>query len=278
VVAGLLRWLFDYTLKDALISWRYVELAGFEGFGGRLRIPTTPSRLAEMHPAELADIMEQLGTKERQRLINSLPVETAAEALEEVDPELQRAVIAQQDPGKAADILEEMSSTDAADVLRDLHASEAQVIISWMEREAQEDIRAILTHEEKSAGGVMSTACIETRPDQLAGEVLEHVRSVAGEAEVFNQIYVLDEGRHLLGVLSLRELLLAKTDAPLRTLMTTDVVSLDPDASLQAVAAIFVKYGFRAVPVVDKNNVFLGAIRLISVLSKLSRFFKGLTE
>jgi magnesium transporter len=274
VVGGLLRWLFDYELKEVLVSWRYVQLVGNESAYGTLRMAAGMNRLADLHPAELADIMEQLGNKERQNLLNTLPVETAAETLEEVDSELQRAYLSQEEPGKAADILEEMGSTGAADLLRDLHGGDAERIISRMETDAAEDVKAILSHEERSAGGVMSTTLFETRPNDLAGAVLARLKESADDVDVFNQIYVLDGDRRLLGVLSLRELLRAPDATPLRALMTTDPVMVKPEASLDDVIEIFVKYGFRAVPVVDSGGVLLGAIRLINILHKLSGHFK----
>lgn len=232
-----------------------------------------PDRLVDMHPAELADIMEQLGTIERNELLDQLPLEAAAEALEEADDDVQRAYLVEQDPGKAADLLEEMSSTEAADVLRDLHASDAQRILAEMEKKAAEGIRAILAHEETTAGGIMSTSCVVAPPERRADEVLQELRTVSNEAEVFNQIYVVDEAGRLLGVMSLRELLLADPSQPARSVMRTDVISVGSEAGLEEVAGRFVKYAFRAIPVVDAEGRFLGAIRLVRVLSKLSGFF-----
>ena len=274
IVGGLLNWLFDYTLHDGFVSWRHVQLVGSGGWPGPLRVSAGPSKLAEIHPAELADIVEQLGVAERHTVFRNLSLEMAADTLEEVDPDVQRSLISQVEPGKAADILEEMPATEAADVLRDLHDTDAQRIINRMETEAAADVKTILAHEEKSAGGIMATSCIETRPEQKAGDVLEYVRSVAHEVEVFNQIYVLDAGRHLIGVMSLRELMRASINDELRGLMTSEVVKVGPQTELEEVARIFLKYGFRAIPVVDDDNVFRGAVRLINVLGKLTPFLK----
>jgi CBS domain-containing protein len=272
-VNGLLRWLFDYTPKDALVSWRFVELVGPSGPAAQVRMSKLAA-LARLRPAELADIMEQLGTAERESLLDALPLSTAADTLEEADPDVQRAYLGQQEPGEAADLLEEMTSTEAADVLRVLPGPEAEIILGRMEPDAMEEIRSILDHEEDTAGGVMSTRCLEMAPEEAAGRALEKVRALAEEVDILNQIYVLGEERRLLGVLSLRELLLARPEAPLRSVMTSDVVSVRPEAGLDAVAAVFVKYGFRAVPVVDPAGTFRGAVRLARVLPKLSRFFR----
>ena len=273
-VRRLLRWLLDYNLKDKFVTWRDLEVIGVGGAGGELHISAAPSQFDEMHPAELADILERLGAQERKTLLQTLPVETAAEALEETDPEIQRALIAQQRPDKAADILEEMAPHGAASVLRDLHASDAQTIISRMEGEAAADVRTLLAHEEETAGGMTASFCIVRGPHQRADEVLESIRAIAEQVEVFSYVYVLDESKHLLGIVSLRELLSASPDATLQTLMTTRLVKVSPDTGLKGLTKLFAKYGFRAIPVVDDQNVFLGAVRLFTVLSQLSPLFK----
>lgn len=273
-VSALLRWLFDYTLKDSFVSWKHVEVMRPGGSPGGLRVSAQPGRLADIHPAELADIMEHLGAKERSAIFQTLDVETAAETLEEVAPDVQRLLISQEEPGKAADILEEMPTTEAADVLRDLPEAEAQKIISRMATDSAGDIRTLLAHEEESAGGVMTAACVEARPHQTAAAVIEHIRAAAGELEQINTIYVLDEARRLLGVLSLRELFCAAPEATLDGLMTTHLVTVSPETPVRDVARLFVKYGFRAIPVVDDQGAFLGAVRQRSILEELAPLLK----
>jgi len=269
-VSGLLRWFFDYTIKDKFVTWRNLEVISPGPLPGGVRMSGEPSRLDEIHPAELADIMESLGTKERQALFSRLPLETAAEALQETDPEVQRTLVSRAEPAKAADILEEMDAKDAADVLRDLYGPDAEQIISRMEQDAAHDVKAILAQEEETAGAVMTTACIEARPEQKAQEVFERVRSLADEVEVLNTIYVLDEKRRLRGVLSLRDLLKAPPETTLEYIMTTHVVTLSPETGLTNVAELFAKYGFHSIPVVDKDNAFLGAVRFKSIRDQLA--------
>ncbi|HPD13376.1 MAG TPA: CBS domain-containing protein [Planctomycetota bacterium] len=269
-VAGLLRWLFDYTLKERFITWRHVQVVSPGGSPGGVRVTALASRLADLHPAELADILEELGAKERQALLRTLDPETAAGALEEVTPDVQRTMLAQEEPGKAADILEEMPAQEAADLLRELPDPEAQRIISRMDFEAAEDVRELLAHEDESAGSMMSTSCIEAAPDDIVADVLEAIRRRAEEIGVFNIIYVLDEGRRLVGVVSLRELFAASPDARIGRLMTTHLIKVGPEARLRDLARLFAKYGLRAVPVVDERGGFLGAVRLKDVLNELA--------
>jgi CBS domain-containing protein len=270
----LLNWLLDYSLKDEFITWRNVQLISPGAAPVQIRISAAPTPFAEIHPAELADILEQLSVRERQTFFSKLPVETAAEALGEADPETQRSLISQEKPDKAADILEEMPAKDAADVLRDLDRRQAQGIMSRMDREAAEDVQSVLIHDQRSAGGAMGIYCFEASPSEGAAQVLVRIRTLSEEVDVFNYVYVLDEQRRLLGVVGLRELLKAEPGATMERLMGKDLVTVTPETSLKAVARLFAKYGFRAIPVIDDKNVFLGAVRLISILEELSPLFK----
>ncbi len=268
-VRALLRWLLDYEFTERFVTWRHVQVVAAGEISRGLRLSSGLAALAEKHPADLADIIEDLGLREGRALFKALPVETAADALEELDPEVQRAIISQEEPAKAADILEEMPAHEAAAVLRDVHDADAERIIRSMETEAAEDVREILSHEEETAGGIMATECVEARPDERAADVLARMREHADEVEVFYYIHVLDGARHLVGILNIREILRAEPDTPLREIMTTDLVTVGPEAPHREVAEILVKYGFRSVPVVDGENTFLGAVRIFAVAGEL---------
>jgi len=201
----LTQWLFDYTIKDSFVTWRHIQVMSPGGVPGGVRVDKITDRLADIHPAELADILEQLGVKDRQALFNSLTVETAADALEEVTPEFQRTLVSHGEPGRVADILEEMPSDEAADVLRDL-GPDAQNIINRMEGEAASEVQTLLSHKEESAGGVMDANCIEAQPTDTVASILDRIPKLTENVEVYNLIYVVDADRILKGVLSLREL------------------------------------------------------------------------
>ncbi len=272
-VAFLAQWLFDYTLKDSFVTWRHIQVLSPGGVPGGVRVSTTSERLADIHPAELADILEQLGVKDRQVLFNSLSVETAADTLEEINPEFQRTLVSHGDPGRAADILEEMPPNEAADVLRDL-GPDAQGLINQMENEAAAEMQTLLAHNEESAGSVMDPNCIEAQTGNTTAEILERLRELPEDVKVYNLIYVVDDKRVLKGVISLRELLRASPSATLGSIMNEVLVHVTPDTRLKDVTREFAKFGFQAIPVVDANGVFQGIVRFDSVLSQLADFLK----
>jgi len=273
-VLALLHWLLDYTIHERFVTWRHMEVVSPGGSPGGVRVAATADRLAELHPAEVADILEELGLRERQTLLGKMDPETVAGAMEEVTADVQRTLLSHEEPGKAANILEEMPATEAADALRELSGPEAQRIISRMEDEAAQDVRELLAHEDESAGSLMATYCLEARPDQDAGSVLDSIRPIAAEGGVFTVAYVLDESKRLIGVLSLRELFAASPDARVDSLMTTHLIAVPPDATLRDLARLFAKYGLRAIPVVNEQGELLGAVRLKDALLKLAPLIK----
>jgi len=267
----LTQWLFDYTIKDCFVTWRHIQVMSPGGVPGGLRVEKLSDQLADIHPAELADILEQLGVKDRQALFNSLTVEAAADTLEEVNPEFQRTLVSHGEPGRVADILEEMPSDEAADVLRDL-GPDAQNIINRMEDDAASEVQNLLSHKEESAGGVMDSNCLEAQPGDTVASTLERIPKMAEYVEVYNLIYVIDKNRTLKGVLSLRELFRAAPAAPLESIMSRELITVNPETRLKDVAREFAKYGFQAVPIVDADGMFLGVVRYDSVLSHLAAF------
>ena len=273
-VAFLAQWLFDYTLKDSFVTWRHIQVLSPGGVPGGVRVSKLSERLADIHPAELADILEQLGVKDRQVLFNSLSVETAADTLEEINPEFQRTLVSQGEPGRVADILEEMPPDEAADVLRDISPADAQGLINRMENEAATEVQTLLSHKEENVGGAMDSNCIEATTGSTAGSIMERLRELPDDVKVYNLIYVVDDKRVLQGVISLRDLFRAAPGTILESIMTKDPVRVTPDTRLKDVAREFAKYGFPAIPVVDANGVFQGIVRHDSVLSQLADFLK----
>jgi magnesium transporter len=149
------QWFFDYRLTDHFIPWRFVQPLSSPDL---LRLKIAQNRLSLLHPADLADIIEELDIHKRSEVFQSLDVETAAEALEETDPKIQVRLIENLNPAKASDIIEEMSPSEAADLLGDLPKEKAEGILKEMEKEIAEDVKELLEHPDEKAGGLMTTA------------------------------------------------------------------------------------------------------------------------
>ena len=263
LVLPALRWLFGYTLSDNLINWRLVQPVGSSDI---LRLKFSQARLARLHPADLADILEDLDRPERSRVFRTLDIDTAAEVLEESHPKVQVQLIQHLTAEKASDVLEQMSPSAATDLLQELEAPQAQTLLDEMEPEAAEDVRCLLTHDEETAGGIMTTSFFSQPPQVTLAQALDALRKEASDLDVIYYIYVEDQDGHLLGAVNLRGLLTNDPNASLESIMERRIVSVPPDADEAEVADLFAKYGLRALPVVDENGLMLGVIRFKAIL------------
>jgi len=257
------QWFFDYHLMDNLIPWRVVQPLSSPDL---LRLKISQDRLAQIHPADLADIIEELDINKRTELFQALDVETAAEALEETDPKIQVHLIENLHPAKASDIIEEMSPNGAADLLGDLPKDKAEGILNEMEKEMAEDVKELLVHPEEEAGGLMTTSFPVFPPSTTVREVLNYLRRESENLDLIYYVYVADDHGHLLGVASLRDLLMANPEGALADLMEPRVITVGVEEEKKEIADLFAKYAFKAVPVVDTENHIKGVIPFRSLL------------
>jgi CBS domain-containing protein/sporulation protein YlmC with PRC-barrel domain len=262
-VAFLLNLLFDYAMTDQLIAWKFVQPVSSPDL---LRLTVAQKRLAQLHPADLADIIEELDIHNRSAVFRSLDVEMAAETLEETDPKIQVSLIQDLDTANASDIIEEMSLSEATDLIADLPRDRAEGILKEMEQEVAEDVKELLVHPEEKAGGLMTTSFLMFPPEQTVSGAMDAIRREARDMDLIYYVYVLDSENHLLGVLSLRDLLSADSGRPLAELMDTRVVSVHLDEKKQRIADDFAKYGMMAMPVVDDEERLKGVILFKNLL------------
>jgi magnesium transporter len=262
-ISFLLRTLFDYTMTDQLISWKFVQPVSSPDL---LRLTIAQNRLAQIHPADLADIIEDLDIHNRSAVFRSLDVETAAETLEETDPKIQVSLIEGLDMANASDIIEEMSLSEAADLLGDLSKERAEGILNEMEKGVAEDVKELLAHHEEKAGGLMTTSFLSFAPERTVEEAMEAIRREAKEMDLIYYVYVLDAEEHILGVLSLRDLIVAAPGTVLSELMDTRIVAVNIDENKEQIADDFAKYGMMAMPVIDEENRLKGVILFKNLL------------
>jgi Mg/Co/Ni transporter MgtE len=193
-------------------------------------------------------------------MFQSLDVETAAETLEETDPKIQVSLINDLNTSEASDIIEEMSLSEAADLLGDLPKAKAEGILREMEQEIAEDVKELLAHPEREAGGMMTTSYLSFRPQTTVREAMEAFRREAADVDLVYYIYVTDDEERLLGVITLRDLVLADSGKKLVEIMDERVISLKLDDKDDTIAENFAKYAVTAIPVVDENERMQGTI------------------
>ncbi|MHB8835763.1 MAG: magnesium transporter [Candidatus Methylomirabilia bacterium] len=272
-VNALTRGLFDYQLREHLIAWKFVQPLGHFGRAGQrqvLRLSATHQPLARLHPAELAEVLEDLDMHKRQALFGTLTPEVAADALEQMDTETQVDLIEGMGEEHATRVVEEMATDDAADLLSELEEEKAETILDGMELERSEDVRELLTHEEDTAGGLMTTDFIALKTGYTVDQTIVALRQAAREAENIYYLYVLDDLGHLVGVVTLRSLIVSSPERLLAELMSTRVISVTTGEDKSAAAELFAKYRFRALPVVDDDGVMKGIITIDDVLEDVA--------
>jgi len=239
------------------------------------RISRTPSgHLAELHPADIADIVHQLTPGQGARLIESLDDETAADALEEIDTERQTHILENIGVDRAVDILEAMGPDEAADLLAKLPPERAQELLSLMTPEESEDVQDLLRYEEDTAGGLMTTDYVVLDRTKSVADALEAVRNSIREQDIrAAYVYCVADATQdecvLLGVVSLWNLLVAAPTELLQDLMETDIITVRPETDPRTVAEIMAKYNLFAVPVVNPEGILEGIVTVDDALDVL---------
>jgi CBS domain-containing protein len=252
--------------KPTIISWDDVELLPHDQTV-RLKVPG--EKIADLHPADLAEIISDLTKAQSGEFLDSLNVETLADTLEEVEPDFQASLIEDMPDERVADVLEEMAPDEAADLLAELPKERKEGILELMEDAEAEDVRKLLAYPEDSAGGIMTTEYVTVPPNLTAFEAMTFLRENAQEAEQIFYVYVTDEQNKLIGVFSLSDLVLAKPNTPVTTFMHKRVVSVRTEDTQEDVAQLISKYNLLAVPVVDEEDVLLGTVTSDDALDKI---------
>jgi magnesium transporter len=245
-------------VPERYIDWEDVDPVETSIASIKLRVPH--GGLAELHPADLATIIDQLAPRDRAGVLAALDDEAVADAMEEMEPETQVEVLEGLAPERAADILEEMSPDDAADLVADLADATRKELLALMERDEAEELGGLLAYPEDSAGGTMTTEFVAVEAHLTAAQTIERLRELEPDAETIYYVYVVDGGGRLVGVLSLRDLIVARPDTPIGEVMIDEPVSVDVLADRDEVAGMVARYNLLAVPVIDAEQRLVGIV------------------
>ena len=262
----LLRRLADGLSLQA-IPWDYVGMV--EPGSARIRLKVH-QQLAKMHPADLADILEDLGRVERKEIVSALDPETAAQALSEAEPSVQAAVVEAMHVDRAADLLEEMAPDEAADILGDLPEERLQAVLQAMEDEDADEVRELLAFKEDSAGGLMTTDYFQAKSGWTVGETLATLQKVDEDLiPDLDEIPLVDDEGKLFGIVPLVRLVRAPGGRPVVEFMRREVRAVTTSTPFGEVVERFEKYHLRALAVVDEFGDLKGMINIEDVLSRL---------
>jgi len=250
------------------IPWNFVDVIETDP-ARRVKLKISHEGLAKLHPADIADIVEELAPDERQAVFQTLDEETAAEALEEVEPRVQKSIVESLDSERAADIVEEMNPDAAADLLADLPEERTEQILIQMEPEAQQEVVELLEHQEETAAGRMTTEFLALPVSATVKNAVDSLREFEGGVEAVSTIYLVDSHGTLVGAVPLARIVLADASTAMLSLIQEPLVLAHEGVDEKEVAELFDKYNLQTLPVVDEHNKLTGIITSDDVISML---------
>jgi magnesium transporter len=237
-----------------------------EGSTDRLR-----QCLKDLHPADIAEVLPDISLGQQVKVLRVMEPDRVAQVIFELDREKLPTLMECLGLQRTADILSAMFTDDAADLLGDLPGDLRQKLLGLLEAHEARDLKELLTYGEETAGGIMTTEYVAIQKDITAGQAIEVLRENAPDAETVYYVYVVDDQNHLVGVLSLRELILAAPYMRIEDIMRRKVISVNVNTDQEEVARLVAKYDFLAVPVVSDAGELLGIVTVDDVLDVIER-------
>ena len=251
-----------------VIPWEFVDMIEVDP-ARRVKLNIEHERLAQLHPSDIADILEDLAPAEREAVLTTLDEEVAAEALEEVEPKLQKSMMEGLTSEAAAGIVEEMDPSAAADLLAELSDARSEAILEEMNPEERQEVEELLEFREDSAAGRMTTEYVAVPKTATVADGIQALRDFDGDIETITEIYLIDEAEVLHGVVPLARMVLALPETRLDVLAEPRFISCEADAHQQQVAELFDKYNLRALPVLDSAGKLAGVVEADHVIAFL---------
>jgi Mg/Co/Ni transporter MgtE len=277
----LTRHLLHHTLEEPVIPWKYVQPLGSDltDTAGNLKLTVTKRGLGDIHHEDLADILEELDREDRIHIFDALDTELAANTLGATEPRVQREILAdvlsRTEHGQAPSeveritkIFSHMSPAQVAAIVSVLPFEDSEELQKVLKPEVATRVRELVASHDVPASTLAVHRFIAFRGDLKVEDVLKRFREVGRYSIVTMYVYVVDEENHLNGVLDINELLQADNQSKLSDIMTRNVIAVKPTTMRGGIEALFNRYHFRAIPVVDEHNVITGVVREIDVFLK----------
>lgn len=252
-------------IPNTEISWEYVQ--PLEANSSKLALNIARDQMNEMHPADLADILENIPIQSIRTVLDSIDAETTGDTIYELEADMRNVIINQLNDEQVSDILEEMEPDEAADILADLPEGKAQELLDMMSREDAEDIQELLEHEEDSAGGLMTPDYFRLSSQITIGQALEILKGCADDVETIYYGYVVDADDRLEGVVSLKQLLMNPPETHITDIIEENIKYVHIDAEPEDMLETLAKYDLIAVPVLDSDDRMAGIVTVDDVLA-----------
>ncbi|HAR44295.1 MAG TPA: magnesium transporter MgtE [Bdellovibrionales bacterium] len=258
---------FKRSVPSRLILWSDIEVLSQQS--RNIKLSVARSKLLTFHPSDLSDIIEDLDAKTRNALFTSLDHEKAADVLEEMEDDAKVSIVEDLPVEKAADVLEKMPSDEVADILSDLHEDKAEQLLEEMDRATSIEVRELMEYPEDTAGSLMSTDFLTFSPETTIAMVLSELKRLKPDADVLYAIYILDKAQHLLGEVSLRDLVINDPALPLSAIMETKPIAIGDTEHVGSLTRLISKYTLLSVPVIADDRTVLGTIVIDDIIHEI---------
>ncbi len=272
VLRGIIPYATIRTLQSRIpphsIPWEFCNILESDP-QRRVRLNISNKLLENMHPADLADIVENLGHEERTAIFNTIDSETAADLLSEVDLETQTAIIDHLDSEKAAEILDEMEASEAADLLNELGEDRSEEILDEMEPEGKEDVEELLEFRDNTAGGIMDTGYLSFPEAATVQDAMQELQKQEEVLEDLHTLFLVNDEESLIASVPLARLLIAPGSMPLKDLASDPLLCVHSSERQDRIAEMFDKYNLLTLPVVDDHQRLIGVITVDDVVALL---------
>lgn len=269
-VEGLVKSFYNIMNKepvDKLIMWDSVE--SLEMVNDNLKLSVPYKKLSKLHPADLADILEDMDVNYRNKVFESLDENLAADTLEEIEPEIQADILEAISQSKAAEVLDSMPNDEIADILDEVDEETAEKILMNLEKEDADEVRTLMEYEEEKVGSIMNKDFIAFNINITAQDTIELLREIKPDDEVAYYIFIVDESEKLQGVVSLRNLVIADPNSKLKDIMDPNVIKSRDDDNIDDAIEQAVKYNLLSLPVVDEEDRLCGIVIMSDIIDEV---------
>ena len=227
--------------------------------------------ISKFHPADIADLIDALDEDKKKKLFGILQVETASDVIMEIDEISRELIMEDISQDKLTQIVDDMESDDATDLISELPEEQAQQILREIDREDSEEVQELLKYDKETAGGIMQLELVSVPESVTIKDAIEQIRSSAGEVEDLHNVFIVNGGKKLVGVLPLRKLILASPDGLVKSIMDSATINVTPEVDQEEVAEIFRKYDIVSLPVIDQEGTLLGRILVDDVVDVIEK-------
>ena len=266
--------IFKKDFEERAVMWEDVESLEVEK--NNLQVAAPYKRIHQLHPADIADILEEVDEQQRKSIFESLSEDLAADTLEEVEPEVQVSIIKELSDLETAELFENIPNDEIADILDELDQEQREKVLANLESEDAKEVEELLSYSDESIGSIMNKDFISLNiTDITVGETLDLLRESKPEEEVMYYIYITDEENRLEGVVSFADLILNKNECKLKDIMKENPISINYTDDISIAAEILSKYNLVSVPVIDEEEKIKGIVLMSDIVDE---FFEPLLK